>query len=62
MADETPQDIFAGYPDWLRVAITATAAALGLWILSKVLKWSLGCLAVVVLACGAVLAAWLLLH
>jgi hypothetical protein len=62
MPDQPPQDIFAGCPEWLRIAIVALIAAAALWIFARVLKWALSLMAIVVLVGGIGFAAWLLLH
>jgi len=54
-------DALAGYPPWLVVAAAAVAAALALWLLSRVIKWMLWLLAVAVLVVGGGLAIWLLI-
>jgi hypothetical protein len=53
-------DALAGYPPWLVVAAAAVAAALALWLLSRVIKWMLWLLAIAVLVVGGGLAIWLL--
>jgi hypothetical protein len=51
----------AEYPRWLVVACLAIVGALVIYIVAKLLKWSLYLLMVVVLVGGLGLAAWLLL-
>jgi len=52
----------AGYPSWLVVVVGVMAALLGLWILCKLVKWTLY-LVLVVLALGCVgLAIWMVLN
>jgi len=45
-------------PTWLLAAVAILAAALGLWVAAKVLKWLLWMLLLAVVAGGAVLIVW----
>ncbi|ACB73344.1 hypothetical protein [Opitutus terrae] len=55
-------DFLAGYPDWVVAAVLTVVAVLVLWILAKVLKWSLYLLMALVLIGGAIGTVWLLLE
>lgn len=48
------------YPRWLVVACLTVVAAAGLWLLIKVLKWTLYLALAVVLLGGAAAVVWLL--
>ena len=52
----------SGYPQWLVVLGGTLALALILWIMMKLLKWTLGLLCIVVLVGGIGWAVWLLLQ
>ncbi|HTZ19836.1 MAG TPA: hypothetical protein VMC06_03055 [Opitutaceae bacterium] len=52
----------ADYPRWLVVACLAIVGALAIYVVAKLLKWSLYLLMVVVLVGGLGLAVWLLLR
>ncbi|HVU35835.1 MAG TPA: hypothetical protein VHE61_20515 [Opitutaceae bacterium] len=52
-----PNGPFYGYPPWLVVLVGAFVAALVLWIFSKLLKWALWILILVVIVGGIVTAA-----
>jgi len=52
----------ADYPRWLVVACLAVVGVLAIYVVVKLLKWSLYLLMAVVLVAGLGLAAWLLLH
>ncbi len=56
-----PNGPFYGYPPWLVVLVGALAAALLLWIFSKLLKIAVWILIVLVLVVGAVTAAKMLM-
>lgn len=49
---ESSFDSLAGYPRWLVLACVTVLAAAALWLLAKVLKWSLYLLAILVLVAG----------
>jgi hypothetical protein len=53
-------DSLARYPHWFVAACLTLVAAAGLWILAKLLKWSLYLLIGLVLVGGAVATVWLL--
>ncbi|HYP16990.1 MAG TPA: hypothetical protein VEQ65_07235 [Opitutus sp.] len=53
-------DSLAGYPEWLVVALLTVAAAVAIWIIAKLLKWSLYLLMVLVVIGGSALTVWLL--
>lgn len=55
-------DSLGEYPRWFVVACATVAAAVGLWILAKLLKWTIYLLVAVVLLGGAATVAWLLLR
>lgn len=55
-------DFLAGYPDWVVAAVLTVLVALVLWLLAKVLKWSLYLLMALVLIGGAIATVWLLLE
>lgn len=46
------------YPRWFVIACLTVVAAAGLWLLAKVLKWTLYLLVAVVLIGGGVAAVW----
>ncbi|MCF7689345.1 MAG: hypothetical protein K9M98_15765 [Cephaloticoccus sp.] len=50
------------YPRWFVVACLTVVAAVGLWLLVKVLKWTLYLVLAVVLLGGGATVVWLLLH
>ena len=52
-------DSLAAYPRWFVVACLTIVVAVGIWLLAKVLKWSLYLLMVVVLIAGAATTVWL---
>ena len=52
----------ADYPRWLVVACLAIVGALAIYVVAKLLKWSLYLLMVVMLVGGLGLAVWLLLR
>ncbi len=52
----------ADYPRWMVVACLAIVGALAIYLVAKLLKWSLYLLMVVVLVGGLGLALWLLLR
>lgn len=55
-------DAFAGYPRWLVAACLTIVAALAIWIIAKILKWSLYLLLVLVLIGGAAATVWLVFN
>lgn len=57
----TLPDALAGYPEWLVVACATIVAVVFLWIVAKVLKWSLYLLMGLVLIGGVCATVWLLL-
>jgi hypothetical protein len=52
----------SGYPQWMVVLGGTFALALILWIMMKLLKWTLGILCLVVLVGGIGWAVWLLVQ
>ena len=52
----------SGYPQWLVVLVGTLVAALVIWILIKLLKWTLWILLFCVLIGGVLWAMWLLLQ
>lgn len=53
-------DSLAGYPQWLVVACLTIVAAVAIWIVAKLLKWSLYLLMVLVLIGGLAATVWLI--
>lgn len=64
MAVPTPTttlfDSLAGYPQWLVMACLTIVAAVVIWLLAKLLKWSLYALMVLVLIAGLAATVWLI--
>jgi hypothetical protein len=56
----SPTDPFFGWPPWLAVIALTLAAALVIWILAMLLKWTFRLLLVAVLIAGFAAAVWLL--
>lgn len=54
-------DQAAGYPPWLVVGCGAIVLAAMLYVLAKIVKWSLYLLVALVLICGLGASLWLLL-
>jgi hypothetical protein len=52
----------SAYPQWLVVLGATLAAALVIWILMKLLKWTLWLLFLAVLIGGVLWTGWLLIH
>jgi hypothetical protein len=52
----------SAYPRWLVVLVGTLVAALAIWILMKLLKWTLWLLFFAVLIGGVCWAGWLLVH
>ena len=52
----------SAYPRWLVVLVGTLLAAAVLWVLMKLLKWTLWLLIIVVLLAGSFWAVWELLH
>lgn len=52
----------SGYPRWLVVLVGTLVVALVLWVLMKLLKWTLWLLLIAVLLGGFFWAGWLLLQ
>jgi len=54
-------DSFSAYPRWLVVAVGTLVVAVLLWLLAKILKWSLYLLLILVLVSGGAwaVALWL---
>jgi len=55
-------DSLAAYPRWLVAACLTVVAAALIWVMAKVLKWTLYLLIGLVLIGGAATTIWLLLH
>ena len=53
-------DSLADYPQWLVVACGTIVVAAAIWVLMKLLKWTLWVLLFAVLAIGLGTAAWLM--
>jgi hypothetical protein len=51
----------SAYPQWLVVAVAAVIGAFLLWVLMKLLKWTLSIAVFLILVGGLAWAAWLLL-
>ena len=65
LAQTVTKDYFidlSAYPQWLVVLVGTLVAVLVLWILMKVLKWTLWILLFLVLIGGVLWAMWLLLN
>jgi hypothetical protein len=52
----------AGYPPWLVITSLVVVALLALWVLGKILKWTLYLLLILLLAGAAGFAIWMLLN
>jgi hypothetical protein len=52
----------AGYPPWLVVVAGAAAVLLVLWILGKLLKWTLYLVLIALAAACVIVAAWMVLN
>jgi len=65
MAFSTPPNVLldslAGYPRWFVAACATVVLAVALWILAKILKWSLYLLIALVVIAGVGATVWLLL-
>lgn len=55
-------DSLREYPPWLVVACLTLVAAVGLWLLAKLLKWTIYLLVAAVLVVGVVAAVWMWLN
>ena len=55
-------DSLGEYPRWFVVACLAVVAAVGLWIVAKILKWTLYLLIAAILIGGIATAVWLFFH
>ena len=53
-------DSLADYPRWVVVACTTIVLAAAIWVVMKLLKWTLGLLLLSVVIIGLGTAAWLL--
>ncbi len=53
-------DSLAAYPRWFVALCTTIVVVVGIWLLAKVLKWSLYLLMVVVLIAGVAATVWLI--
>jgi hypothetical protein len=65
LAEATTKTFFidlSAYPQWLVVLGGTLALALGIWIMMKLLKWTLWLLFFVVLIGGVAWAGWLLIQ
>ena len=64
-AENAPNPLFeslAGCPEWLVAACLTIVAVVAIWVIAKVLKWSLYLLMVLVLIGGAVGTVWLVFN
>lgn len=52
----------AGYPEWLVAACLTVVAAVAIWLVAKLLKWSLYFLMVLVLVGGVATTVWLVFN
>ena len=59
---KTLLDSLAGYPHWFVAACLTLVGAAVIWLLAKLLKWSLYVFIALVLIGGAVTTVWLLFH
>ncbi len=55
-------DSLASYPHWFVAACLTLVTAAAVWLLAKLLKWSLYFLVALVLVAGTVATVWLLFH
>lgn len=55
-------DSLREYPQWLVVGCLTLVAAVGLWLLAKLLKWTIYLLVAAVLVIGGLAAVWLWLN
>ena len=55
-------DSLANYPHWFVAACLTLVVAAAVWLLAKLLKWSLYALIGLVLVGGTVVTVWLLFH
>lgn len=55
-------DSLAEYPRWLVVAVFTVVAAVAIWILAKLIKWTLWLLLIAVVIGGTATALWLLFN
>jgi hypothetical protein len=55
-------DSLGDYPRWLVVAGVTIVVAIAIWILAKVIKWTLWLLLIAVLLVGTGAALWLLVN
>lgn len=53
-------DALSGYPEWLVAAVLTIVAVVAIWLVAKLLKWSLYLLMVMVLVGGVIATIWLL--
>jgi hypothetical protein len=64
LPESTPPllDSLAAYPPWFVAACVTIVAAVAIWIIAKILKWSLYLLMVLVVIAGLAGTIWLLLN
>lgn len=55
-------DAFAGYPRWLVAACLTVVVAVAIWVIAKILKWSLYLLLILVLVGGVAATLWLVFN
>ena len=63
--ENAPNPLFeslAGYPEWLVAACLTIVAAVAIWVIAKVLKWSLYLLMILVLVGGVAATVWLVFN
>jgi hypothetical protein len=58
MAPQTLIDSVSAYPRWLVIAVGTLVAAAIVWIVAKLLEWTLWLLLIAILAGGLAWAAW----
>ncbi len=61
MTSQTLIDSVSSYPRWLVIAVATLVAALLVWIVAKLLEWTLWLILVVVVVGGLAWAIWALL-
>jgi hypothetical protein len=62
LPDPSWSDSLAAYPRWFVAACTTIVVAAVIWLLIKLLKWSLYFLMTLVIVAGAIATVWLLTH
>lgn len=61
-ASFTLLDSLAGYPQWLVMGCLTVVAVVGIWLVAKLLKWSLYLLMVLVAIAGVGATVWLVVN